>query len=165
MENVSPDFAKLAAIKEHFEGYESSAYPDSGNVWTIGYGFTYHYDKQRKVKSGDIISKQTAIKWLEIANKERIAQANQYIKVPLNPNQSAAIVDYIFNRGIKNFLSTQLDEMINANPNDPEIKKEILGTGLKDRAGNLLWGLGRRRRAEAHLYFTGNLKFDWPRWA
>ena len=93
-----------------------------------------------------------------------INQVNQYIKVQLNPAQSAAIVDYVYNRGIGNFLRTQLDELINANPNDPHIKAEIIGTGIKDKAGNLLWGLGRRRRAEAHLYFTGEIKTDWKRW-
>ena len=80
------------------------------------------------------------------------------------PDQSAAIVDYIYNRGIGNFLKTQLDELINADPNNPQIKNEIISTGLWDKLGNKLWGLGRRRRAQAHLYFTGELKFDWPRW-
>ena len=162
--NVQPDFNKLAAIKKHFEGFQNSAYQDSGKVWTIGWGFTYHYDKQRKVQKGDFITIETATRWLPIAMKERIDQANLYIKKPLNPDQSAAIVDYIYNRGIGNFLKTQLDELINANPNDPRIKNEIISTGLWDKLGNKLWGLGRRRRAQAHLYFTGELKFDWPRW-
>ena len=73
-------------------------------------------------------------------------------------------MDYVYNRGIGNLLKTQLDELINKNPNDPKIKDEIINTGLWDRLGHKLWGLGRRRRAEAHLYFTGELKFNWNKW-
>lgn len=164
MENVSPDFSKLFAIKEHFEGFKSMAYKDSGGVWTVGLGSTYNHDKKRRVQQGDILSKAKAVEWMKIDAADVIRQVNQYIKKPLNPNQSAAIVDYVYNRGINNFLKTNLDELINAHPDNVDIKAEMLGTGLKDRMGNLLWGLGRRRRSEWHLYSTGNLKFDWPRW-
>jgi len=162
--NVQPDYAKLSQLKKHFEGFYNAAYKDSGGVWTIGYGSTFNHDKRRRVQPGDWITEATAIKWMERDTATFIAQVNQYIKVQLNPAQSAAIVDYVYNRGIGNFLRTQLDELINANPNDPSIKAEIIGTGIKDKAGNLLWGLGRRRRAEAHLYFTGEIKTDWKRW-
>jgi lysozyme len=164
MPNVLPDFNKLAAIKEHFEGYRSIAYQDSGKVWTVGFGSTYNHDKKRKVQQGDIITKETAIRWMATDTENFLKQANQYITTQLNPWQSAAIIDYIYNRGIGNFLKTNLDELINANPHDPLVLVEIKRTGLKDRMGNLLWGLGRRRLAEAHLYQTGELKFDWPRW-
>jgi lysozyme len=163
--NVNPDYKKLAAIKKHFEGFYSSAYKDSGGVWTVGYGSTYNFDKKRKVQKGDFLLEDDAIRFMEIETQNVRDQLNYYIKKPLNPNQSAAIMDYVYNRGIGNFLKTRLDELINANPNDPAIGKEIIGTGLRDRAGNLLWGLGRRRRAEAFLYNTGGLKFDWPKWA
>jgi len=164
MPNVIPDIYKLAAIKEHFEGYSGVAYKDSGSVWTCGYGSTYNHDKKRKVQEGDTVTKEIAIRWMATDVDSVIRQANQYITSQLNPAQSAAIVDYIYNRGIGNMLKTNLDELINANPHDPLIPEEIKKTGLKDRAGNLLWGLGRRRLAEAYLYQTGQLKFDWPRW-
>jgi lysozyme len=162
--NVNPDYKKLAAIKKHFEGFKANAYQDSGGVWTVGFGSTYHFTKGRKVQKGDYLTEDEAIKFMERETENVRKQLNYYIKKPLNFDQSAAIMDYVYNRGIGNFLKTKLDELINANPNDPAIAKEIIGTGLKDRAGNLLWGLGRRRRAEAHLYTTGGLKFDWPKW-
>lgn len=162
--NNIPDWQKLAAIKKHFEGYESVAYLDSGKVWTVGYGSTYNHSHMRKVAKGDVVTETTAIKWMEKDSEAIVKQINQYIKVQLNADQMAALCDYVYNRGIGNMLRTQLDELINANPNDIAIKDEILRTGLKDRMGNLLWGLGRRRRAEAHLYFTGQLKFDWAKW-
>lgn len=162
--NITPDYGKTAAFIEQFEGYKAEAYQDTGKVWTIGYGSTYNWDKKRKVLSIDIISRQTALTWLEIECKTIENYLNLYIKVKLNENQSTALVDYVYNRGIGNFLKTNLDELINANPLDPKIQKEIVGTGLKDRLGNLLWGLGRRRRAEAHLYSTGQMQFIWRRW-
>ena len=164
MPNVLPDFQKLAAIKEHFEGYKNIAYKDSGGVWTVGFGSTFNHTEKRKVQDGDIVHKEQAIKWMAIDVDNILKQLNQYIHTQLNPDQSAAIVDYTYNRGIGNLLKTQLDELINGNPFDPLIPEEIKKTGLKDRAGNLLWGLGRRRLAEAYLYQTGILKFDWPRW-
>lgn len=161
---INPDFQKLQALKNAFEGYESVAYQDSGKVWTLGSGHTWNYDKGRKVQQGDVIARDTDAKWLAIKYDSLIKEVGRYIKSDLNPNQSAAILDYCYNRGVGNFLKTQLDELINANPNDPRIIDEIKKTGLRDRMGNLLWGLGRRRRAQAYLYETGKLKFDWKRW-
>jgi len=163
--NNQPDWQKLAAIKKHFEGYFSAAYQDTGGVWTVGYGSTYNFDRMRKVAKVDVVNESTALKWMQIESENIVKQINQYIKVQLNPDQMAALCDYVYNRGIGNFLRTKLDELINANPNDFKIEDEFLRTGLKDRMGNLLWGLGRRRRAESHLYFTGQLKFDWKKWS
>lgn len=161
---VVPDYEKLCKILEAFEGYDAGAYKDSGGVWTIGYGSTFNYDKNRKVKDGDVVSRTTAMRFMERDLQSVVRQLNMYITQPLSPDQSAALVDYVYNRGIRNFLRTRLDELINANPFDERIKDEFLGTGLWDRAGNKLWGLGRRRRAEYYLYSTGLLKFDWQRW-
>ncbi len=152
---------RAALIKR--EGVRLKAYKDSVGVWTIGVGSTYNFDKGRKVKKGDFITKETAVKWLQKEDEQIIQQLNFYIKKPLNPDQSAAIVDYTYNRGIGNLLKTQLDELINSNPDDPRILKEIEGTGLKDRLGHILFGLKRRRLAESYLYKTGQLKFNWPR--
>ncbi len=93
-----------------------------------------------------------------------IKDLNRYIKQKLNPDQYAALVDYVYNRGIPNFLKTNLDELINKDPNDPRIDQEFMGTGLWDRIGNKLWGLGRRRRSQAYLYFHGKLKVDGKSW-
>ena len=162
--NVNPDMVKWAAIKEHFEGFRTKAYKDTGGVVTVGFGSTYNHDAKRKVIESDTVTKEKAIEWMKIDASEVIRQANVYIKVKLNPDQSASICDYIYNRGIGNFLRTQLDELINSGASIDKICAEITGTGLKDRAGNLLWGLGRRRRSQAFLYKNGIVKFDFPRW-
>lgn len=162
--NVHPDYEKMCALREHFEGFYGSAYQDSGKVWTIGYGSTFNYNLNRKVQKGDKISKIEAIRYAAIDTESVIKQLNYYIHVPLNAVQSAALVDYVYNRGIGNFLKTKLDELINSNPLDAKIKNEFYGTGLWDRMGCKLWGLGRRRRTEWHLYSTGVVKTDWVKW-
>jgi lysozyme len=162
---MTPNYDKLSQIREHFEGFSPNAYKDSGGVWTIGYGSTYNYEAKRKVMQGDKIDRMKVIEWMKLEDAQIATYLNQYIKVSLNESQTTAIFDYVYNRGIGNFLKTKLDELINADPNDQRIKAEIIGTGLWDRLGNKLWGLGRRRRCEAHLYFTGEIKFNWPKWS
>lgn len=158
--NVTPDIAIWAKIRREFEGLKLKAYKDSGAIFTIGYGTTYLYDKGRKVQGGDIITPEDAERYMAHDSNEVIRLANFYIKRELTPTQSAAICDIIYNRGIGNFLKTQLDELINANPNDPRILYEIRSTGLRDRLGNLLNGLVRRRKCEAFLYQTGLVRFN-----
>ena len=74
--NVNPDYNKLAAIKEHFEGYFPLAYKDTGNVWTIGFGSTFNYDKNRKVMQNDTITKQDAIRFMQIEDQIILKQLN-----------------------------------------------------------------------------------------
>lgn len=163
--NIEPNYDQLAQMREHFEGFFPNAYKDSGGVWTVGYGSTYNFEAKRKVKQGDKIDRLKALEWMKIEDAQIGIYLSRYIKVKLTPAQATALFDYVYNRGIGNFLKTKLDELINIDPNDQRIKAEIIGTGLWDRLGNKLWGLGRRRRCEAHLYFTGEIKFNWPKWS
>lgn len=163
--NVKPDIVLLSKIIKHYEGYHTNAYADTGNVWTIGFGSIYNFDKGRKVMKGDVITEYNAQRYLEIEMQQKIKELNRYIKVQLNTHQATALVDYTYNRGIGNLLKTQLDELINENPFDKRILAEMKGTGLWDRLGNKLWGLGRRRRTEAMLYEKGILQFQFPRWS
>lgn len=155
----NPNFELWFEMKKEFEGFRTQAYADSGGVWTIGFGSTYNHNQKRKVQKGDLINRETAIEWMKIDANEVVRQLNVYIKVKLKDTQTTALCDYIYNRGIGNFLRTQLDELINSNAEMDKICKEIEGTGLKDRLGNLLNGLIRRRKSESYLYRFGDLKF------
>jgi lysozyme len=159
MQNVIPNFTLWAQIIKEFEGFREKAYHNKGDVPTIGFGSTYNYTAKRKVQLGDTVTLLEATNWMQFDFQETIRLANHYITAPLNKNQSTAICDYIYNRGIGNFLKTQLDELINANPTDSKILDEIKGTGLWDKLGHLLGGLVRRRKTQANLYGTGELNF------
>lgn len=163
--NVQPRYHEWGTLLKEFEGLKLTPYKDSGGIWTVGFGSTYNYDAKRKINASDIITEEKAIEWLKIEMTEVVRLANVYIKVQLNWNQSTAICDYIYNRGIGNFLKASfngngLDELINTNPYDLRIIEIIQQTGLKDRLGNLLNGLIRRRKSQAWLYKTGALKFN-----
>jgi len=155
----TPNFDLWFEMKKEFEGFRIKAYKDSGGVWTIGFGSTYNHDKNRKVQESDVITKETAINWMKVDANEVVRQLNIYVKIKLKDTQTTAICDYIYNRGIGNFLRTQLDELINSNSEIDKICREIEGTGLKDRLGNILNGLIRRRKSESYLYRNGVLKF------
>lgn len=158
--NVNPDYNVWGQMIKEFEGFKQQAYLCPSKVWTIGFGSTYNYTAKRKVKAGDYVTLEEAIRWMRIEFQEVVRLANTYIKKPLTLAQSTAVCDYIYNRGIGNFLKTQLDDLINVNPNDPRIYQEIRGTGLTDKLGNILRGLKRRRNCQANLYFTGQIKFS-----
>lgn len=158
--NVNPDYNVWASMIKEFEGFRERAYLCPSKVWTIGFGSTYNYTEKRKVIARDYITLDEATRWMRIEFQEVVRLANVYIKKPLTLAQSTAICDYIYNRGIGNFLKTQLDDLINVNPNDPRIYQEMRGTGLTDKLGNYLRGLKRRRNCQANLYFTGQLKFS-----
>ena len=160
MANVIPSYQLWAQLLKEFEGFKTNAYLDSGKIPTCGFGSTYNYTAKRKVQMGDTVTYGEAITWMQDEFQEVVRLANIYVKKSLNTGQSTAICDYIYNRGIGNFLKTQIDELINANPNDPRILAQIKGTGLWDRMGHLLRGLQRRRDSEAYMYQTGQAKFD-----
>ena len=155
----NPNFELWFEMKKEFEGFRTQACADSGGVWTIGFGSTYNHNQKRKVQKGDLINRETAIEWMKIDANEVVRQLNVYIKVKLKDTQTTAICDYIYNRGIGNFLRTQLDELINSNAEMDKICKEIEVTGWRDILGHILKGLIRRRKSESYLYKFGDLKF------
>lgn len=161
---VQPDITTWAALLAEFEGCKLKAYLDSGRVVTIGFGTTYRYDLGRKVKMGDAITMAKAQEYLEHDTQDVVRQANYYIKTKLLSHQSTGICDYIYNRGIGNFLKANyhgwdLDTLINDDPYDKRIGQVIKGTGLWDRLGNFKNGLQRRRNCEAWLIETGKIRF------
>lgn len=144
-------------IKE-FEGFRSSAYKDTGGVWTIGWGTT-RIDG-RLVRSTDICTKEEATLWLEEDLERFEAIVNKNVKVPLNQNQFDAMVSIVYNvgpgvRGVKSGIVT----LKNGNPSTL-LRKLNAGDfqGVPDQF--LVWfrtagsekGLMRRREAERRLF-------------
>ena len=84
------------------EGYEAAAVHEStdrANVFTVGFGSTYNWDRQRAVQMGDTVDRDTARRWLLIeANKDRDTVL-RLVKVPLNDNQTVALSSFVYNVG------------------------------------------------------------------
>ena len=91
----------LNLIKE-FEGLQTNAYRDAADVLTIGYGHT------KGVKEGDSITEQFATVMLDKELREYEGYVDQMVNVPLNENQHAALVSFVYNLGPTNFASSTL---------------------------------------------------------
>jgi len=140
----------LEFIAEH-EGLRLKAYLCPANVPTIGYGTT-RYPNGSKVKIGDEITKDDAFKLLkfDVGKFELAVDAMTTDKV--NQNQFDALVSFAYNLGSDALKKSTLLKVVNANPNDPRIKKEFQKWVYAD--GKKLGGLIKRRQDEANLYFS-----------
>lgn len=129
---------------KHFESFRSSAYLDSKNVATIGYGHTHG------VRLGDTCTLEQAEDWLRQDCQEAEAVINQQ-HLLLSQNQFDALVSFVYNVGRGNFTQSTLLKKALIDADDPTIEQEFLRWVY---SGNkVLNGLTARRQAEANLYF------------
>jgi lysozyme len=142
---------KLKELVKHFEGCKLTSYVCSAGHNTIGYGNTF-YENGIKVKPGDKITQQRAEELLDVILIKFVQQTNELIKSNVNQNQRDALTDFAYNCGVGNLRSSTLLKLVNANPNDPEIRAQFMR--WNKGGGKVLNGLTRRREAEANLYFS-----------
>jgi lysozyme len=142
---------KLRELVKHFEGCKLTSYVCSAGHNTIGYGNTF-YENGVKVKPGDKITQQRAEELLDVILIKFVQQTNELIKSNVNQNQRDALTDFAYNCGVGNLKSSTLLKLVNANPNDPEIRAQFMR--WNKGGGKVLNGLTRRREAEANLYFS-----------
>jgi lysozyme len=142
---------KLRELVKHFEGCKLTSYVCSAGHNTIGYGNTF-YENGVKVKPGDKITQQRAEELLDVILIKFVQQTNELIKSNVNKNQRDALTDFAYNCGVGNLKSSTLLKLVNANPNDPEIRAQFMR--WNKGGGKVLNGLTRRREAEANLYFS-----------
>lgn len=140
---------------KHFEGLFLTAYLCPAKVWTIGYGHTGIKHNDGTVKRGQKITKTEAEKLLAFDLQTKYApDVRRMVKVPVNQSQFDALVSFHFNTGALG-RSTLL-RMLNAG----DVKGAAAQFARWTRGGGrVLPGLVRRRKAERHLFETGELKF------
>ena len=141
----------------HFEGCKLIAYKCPADVWTIGYGSTRYADGLQ-VKEGDEITQQQTDVLLMDTLRTYEAAVNRDVKVPLLNHQFDALVSFCYNIGVGNFHNSSLLKIVNVHQFDTEIPELFMR--WKYAKGEILMGLVRRRNAEAYLYMTGSLKFN-----
>ncbi|MTH76301.1 glycoside hydrolase family protein [Paracoccus aestuariivivens] len=142
--------AAFALIRE-FEGLRTTAYYDTGNVLTIGYGHTSAAGAPR-VMAG---MKITAAEAAEILTRDVVGAESdvaEMVKVPLTENQFGALVSFVFNLGRGQVASSTLLRKLNAG--DYAGAAEQFGRWIYDD-GVKLDGLIRRRAAERALFEAG----------
>jgi lysozyme len=138
------------ALTELFEGDILTAYQDQKGVWTIGYGHT------AGVQPGQTITEDQAVAFLLQDVSGAVACVNKAVTVPLTQSQFDALVDFTFNLGSGNFLSSTLLKDINAG----NFPAAIAQFDLWDHCGGIVnAGLLRRRNAET-AEFSGTPPSD-----
>lgn len=140
---------KCIELIKHFEGFSAKPYLCPAGVPTIGYGSTRDTDGKPISMQHPAIT-ETQAKALLMATLTTYENAvNRYVKVPLNQNQFDALVDFAYNAGAKNLLSSTLLKKLNAGDYtgaSNEFAKWVYAGSKK------LNGLIRRRQAERDLF-------------
>ena len=139
----------LQYLKEK-EGFRSTVYSDSGGVPTIGYGFT----SQDLINKGTI-TEQEASQILQQEIDQRREKLRQQITNwdNLTQNQRDALVSYGYNVGVENWKVNQPKLLAALNSgNYDEAVKYI--DAVKDRKGNVLQGLVKRRQEERDWFVS-----------
>jgi lysozyme len=140
---------------QHFEGLFLKAYKCPAGVWTIGYGHTGLKHNDGSVTPGRKITKAEAVALLlQDLNTKYAPAVRRLVKVPLRQYEFDALVSFHFNTGSlgKSTLLRRLNEG-DFKTAASEFDKWVRG------AGKVLPGLVRRRKAERHLFLTGEIKF------
>ena len=102
------------AIIRDAEGFRSTAYLDTGGVWTIGFG-TIKYPNGTSVKKGDTCTRNEAEQWLKNDCVWVDACLDKYVKVNLNQNQFDALASFVYNIGETAFIKSTMLTLINQN--------------------------------------------------
>lgn len=131
-----------------FESLQLKAYKCSAGVPTIGYGHTSGVKMDMsidEVEANRLLDNDVARFDLELSKK---------LSKPVKQHQWDALISFIFNLGMGNFLSSTLYKKLKANPDDATIPDEFLKWDKARVNGELvaLKGLTRRRAAEAMIY-------------
>jgi lysozyme len=142
----------LNFIKIKEGGLYLKAYQDSGGVWTIGWGSTYDFDKQRKVLPGDTITQTQAQKWLEMTTSQDANEIKKLVKPYLNKNELNSLISFVYNVGINAFRNSTMLKLLNSGADRQTVANEfdrwVYDDGIK------VQGLVNRRIAEKKLFLT-----------
>lgn len=143
----------LPLVKE-FEGFSAKPYICAGGENTIGYG-TLVKDLPKGMETP--ITKAQAEKLLADRLLKDWQSIRPLVDVPLEINQAAAILSFVYNLGIGNFKKSTLLRRLNAGLYD-EAAAEFLK--WNKAGGKTLKGLTRRRNAEKALFETPSASIE-----
>lgn len=128
------------------------AYPDSGGVWTIGWGTTHYYvTGSGDVQAGDTITKAQADAELayELNQKANLV-LNYGLPANCNDLQFAALISLAYNAGEGS--AYKMIDYINNAASESDVVSYWKTFHITDRSGNVRSGLINRRLDETMLY-------------
>lgn len=143
---------KVSALNliKKWEGLELTSYPDSGGIWTIGFGNTINKDTGLPIKQGDKIDLATAERWLKMDVAEREKRIRGLIKVPVTANMMAAMTSLAYNIGTSAFAKSTLLRLLNSGADKKLVADQFLRWNKVQ--GKEVKGLTNRRKAERQLF-------------
>ena len=127
-----------------FEGLSLSAYQDCAGIWTIGFGHT-----GPDVTPGRTITEAEAETLLHADLANAVTCVNRAVRASIQQPQFDALVDFCFNVGRGNFLSSTLLRLVNLSDFTQAATQFALWTHA---GGEVVPGLVRRRKAEAECF-------------
>jgi lysozyme len=132
---------KAANLCKEFEGFKAEEYICPAGVPTIGFGTTRDYPK------GPITEEQ-ATELLE-RDLEQACERVQRYAPDLTDNRLAAILSWVYNLGIGNFVNSTMLKKIRENDHEAAAQELLRWDKVN---GKPMAGLTRRRKAEYDLY-------------
>jgi lysozyme len=153
---IGKKVSALNLIKQ-FEGIKldadkkfAIAYPDTGGIWTIGFGNTINVDTGQRIKQGDKIDLATAERWLKKDVDQRQKIIKTLVKVPITLNQLAALTSLAYNIGIPAFRESDLLEFLNKGIDKKIVADQFLRWNKVGKTP--VKGLTNRRKLERELF-------------
>lgn len=147
--NISQNCLNLV---RKWEGFYENAYLCPASIWTIGYGTTV-WPSGVRVKKGDKIKRDEALKLLEKQVNEHANTIYSYVQVKLTQNQYDALASFQYNLGRHILKGTALLRYLN-NKQWQQVANEMLLYNKARVNGVLteLKGLTNRRKEEVALF-------------
>lgn len=154
--NIKEVSGKALALIKRFEGERLSSYQDQAGIWTIGWGSTYNHDLKRRIQKGDIIDKETALRWLKLDAAGFSENVKRLVKVPINQNQLDSLTSFSYNIGPNAFAASTLLRKLNQGASKQEVAAEFAKWNKVTINGEKVVsnGLVRRRKMEADLFLS-----------
>lgn len=142
---------KCLDLIRRFEGFRSKPYRCPAGVPTIGYGSTRYADGTPVKLTDAAITQAQADDIMRATLGEYENAVNRYVTAPMNQNEFDALVDFAYNAGAKNLLTSTLLRKLNAGDRAGAAKEFDRWVYAN---GQVLPGLVKRRMAERNLFET-----------
>ena len=139
-----------SSLISEFEGLKLKSYKCPAGVWTVGYGTTINPITKNPITSGITITKDEALKWLEMDTLKVKDQVKALVKVPINDNELDALTSLAYNIGAGAFKKSTLLNLLNQGADRHLVADQFLR--WNKAGGKVLPGLVKRRLAEHNLF-------------
>src|ERR1700679_1770672 len=137
-----------------YEGFRADPYPDSGGVWTIGFGETYNLDGSRVTAATPPITRADAMTRLSVVVSAYLEQVRYMVHVPITNHQAAALSSICYNVGTNAIRNSSLLLALNKGAT-AEAADKFCEWVYDDR--RVIPGLVQRRKTERELFLTPDI--------